>query len=120
MSGDAGDLLGLDASAASLRVPRLHPVELVVQRLQADAEHLGGAGLVAAGVLERHLDQLAFGLVDGRAGREAGTGRGCRRRRRRSAGQRRQIRRLDQSGPSATIVARSMTLRSSRTLPGQS
>ena len=31
----------------------LHPIQLVVQRLQADAEHLGGAGLVVARGLER-------------------------------------------------------------------
>src|SRR5688572_1446114 len=48
----------------------LHAVQLVVQRLEADAEHLGGAGLVAGGGVERRQDQLLFSLVDGHAGRQ--------------------------------------------------
>src|SRR5262245_6229354 len=42
-------------------------VQLVVQRLQADAEDLRGARLVVARVFERHHDQPALGFLDGRA-----------------------------------------------------
>src|SRR5262245_27743294 len=41
----------------------LHAVQLVVQRLQADAQHLGGPGLVARGGVERRQDELLLGLV---------------------------------------------------------
>ena len=95
----------------------LHPIQLVVQRLQADAEHLRGAGLVVARGLERGQNQFAFGFVDrhpgamvtplvGSIGRGGGPKRGrcC----------------ASMNSPRARIVARSMTLRSSRTLPGQS
>ena len=54
--GESGSLL-----------PQLQPVQLVVQRLQADAEDLGRARLVVARVLERHLDQPPLRLFDGRA-----------------------------------------------------
>src|SRR5438874_7152970 len=47
-----------------------HPIELVVERLQADAENLGGARLVVARVLERQQDQPALRFIHGRAGRE--------------------------------------------------
>ena len=40
--------------------------QLVVQRLQADAEDLRGARLVVARVLERHQDQPPLGLLDRR------------------------------------------------------
>src|SRR5262245_11519545 len=48
----------------------LYALQLVVERLEADAEHLGGPGLVALRVIERHVDQLALGFVDRRARRE--------------------------------------------------
>src|SRR5688572_20348511 len=39
-------------------------VQLVVQRLQADAENLGGARLVVARVFERHQNQLPLRFLD--------------------------------------------------------
>ena len=65
-----------------------------MQRLEADAEDLGGARLVLARVLERQPDQPGLGFVDRHAGRQQ-------HRRRRivllGVGQRRrQVRRLDQ------------------------
>src|SRR6187431_1240551 len=50
----------------------LHAIELVMQRLQTDPEQLCRARLVAARVIERDLDQLAFGLIDRGAGDETG------------------------------------------------
>src|SRR5262249_12181578 len=48
--------------------PELAPgpilLELVVQRLEADAEDLGGAGLVIARVLESAQNQSLLGLLD--------------------------------------------------------
>src|SRR5262245_1251114 len=41
-------------------------IQLVVQRLQADAEDFRGARLVVACVLERHQDQPALGFLDRR------------------------------------------------------
>src|SRR5689334_17282471 len=38
-------------------------IQLVVQRLQTDAQDLGGARLVVACVLERHQDQPALGFL---------------------------------------------------------
>src|SRR5215470_8789937 len=38
-------------------------IQLVVQRLQTDAEDLGGARLVVACVLEGHQDQPALGFL---------------------------------------------------------
>ena len=40
-------------------------IELVVQRLEADAEDFGGAGLVVASVGERHHDEAPLRLLDG-------------------------------------------------------
>src|ERR1700694_3420624 len=45
----------------------LQPVQLVVQRFQADAEQLGRASLVVVRVLERQENQLTLGLLDCRA-----------------------------------------------------
>src|SRR5258708_36498303 len=45
-------------------------VQLVVQGLQTDAKYLRRARLVVARVLERHQDQAALRLLDGRAGRQ--------------------------------------------------
>src|SRR6266851_2841221 len=45
-------------------------VQLVVQRLEADAEDFRRARLVVARVLERHQDEPALGLLDRRARRE--------------------------------------------------
>ena len=45
----------------------LQLVQLVVERLQADAENFRGARLVVARVLERHHDQPALGLFHRRA-----------------------------------------------------
>src|SRR5437773_4422554 len=42
-------------------------IELVVERLQADAEYFGRAGFVVARVLERHQDQLLLRFIDGHA-----------------------------------------------------
>src|SRR5215204_1081343 len=47
-----------------------HAIELVVQRLERDAEDLGGARLVVARVIERQQDQPPLGLIDGRSRRE--------------------------------------------------
>ena len=44
-------------------------VELVVQRLQAAAEHGGRATLVAFAVVQRHFDQRALGFIQARAER---------------------------------------------------
>src|SRR5580765_1950718 len=41
--------------------------KLVMQRLQADAENLGGAGLVITGRLQSFQDELFLGLFHGRA-----------------------------------------------------
>src|SRR5436309_5996313 len=59
-------------SRTLLRSFRSQPqlVQLVVQRLEADAEDLGGARLVVARVLQRHHDQTPLGLFDRDAGRE--------------------------------------------------
>ena len=98
-------------------------LQFVEQGLLADAQDLGRAGLVVLGVFERQLDQRALGLFDGLADRDAQLAliRGGRHR-------------ADGAGapekpggrcaswmvPSpARITARSSTLRSSRTLPGQ-
>src|SRR6185503_8838769 len=40
-------------------------IQFVVQRLETNAEDLGGARLVVARVLEGHQDQPALGLFDG-------------------------------------------------------
>src|SRR5688572_24992428 len=45
-------------------------VELIVQRLQADAQDLGGAGLVVPRMFQRHQDQPRLGFFDGRTGRQ--------------------------------------------------
>src|SRR5262249_41003752 len=42
-------------------------LQLVVQRLQADSENLGGAGLVVARRLQGFQDQLLLCFLDGRA-----------------------------------------------------
>src|SRR5688572_23932038 len=44
--------------------------ELVVERLEADLEELGGARLVVVGLLERAQDHAPLDLLDGRADRE--------------------------------------------------
>ena len=46
-------------------------LQFVEQRLLADAQDLGRAGLVVLGVFERQLDQRALGLFDGIADRNA-------------------------------------------------
>ena len=46
-------------------------VELVVQRLEADPEHIRGPGLVVAVGRERLEDELALGLLQARPDREA-------------------------------------------------
>src|SRR5829696_9063554 len=51
-------------------LPQLQTIELVVQRLEADAQDLRRAGLVIARVLQGHEDQPALGLLDGRARRQ--------------------------------------------------
>src|SRR5690606_25201590 len=61
------DMLAATASVARSHL-LLHAVQLVVQRLEADAEHLGRACLVVAAVFERQQDQAAFGLVHRGAG----------------------------------------------------
>src|SRR5579863_3496690 len=53
-----------------LRLGLTHAVQLVVERLEADAEQLGRARLVAPRVGERDVDELAFRLVDRRAWRQ--------------------------------------------------
>ena len=82
--------------AGSLRAVFL---EFVEQRLLADAQDLGGAGLVVPGVLERQLDQRALGLFDGVADGNAQLAAG--RARRRGTGSAaeagRQMRRIDAS-----------------------
>ena len=52
---------------------RLSPVllELVVQRLQADAQNLGGAGLVVAGVFQGPDDEALLGVLHRSADAEA-------------------------------------------------
>src|SRR6185503_6142843 len=59
------DFLFLAAGDAAAQL-----VELVVQRLQADAEDLRRARLVVARMFERHQDQTALGFLDRRAGLE--------------------------------------------------
>src|SRR6185295_17562570 len=44
-------------------------VELVVQRLEATAEHRRGAALVAFAIFQRHLYQRALSLIETRAER---------------------------------------------------
>ena len=89
-----------------------------MQRFEADAQQFGGACLVIGGG-ERLQDQLALDGVHRGAQREAqggefggGGGVGAA-----------EVRRADGRGRSSsrsqTIAARSRTLRSSRTLPGQ-
>src|SRR5687768_14726468 len=89
-----------------------------MQRLQADAEHLGGARLVAAGGIERGHDQLLLGFIHRHARRDGqavdGSGGGGR-----EGAEHRQVRWLDDIA-FRQDRARSMTLRSSRTLPGHS
>ena len=64
-----------------------------MQGLQADPQHLGGPGLVAAGGIERRHDQLLLRLVHGHPGRD---GHGVGRARRGGGGaQRRQVRRFN-------------------------
>ena len=123
MSG-SGSGLGLQSpepssGLASLGLLRSQPqlVQLVVQRLQADAENLGRARLVVARVLERHQDQPPLGLLDRRARRQRDLRLRLGAAARRSATGGRCCGSMN--GPGARIVARSMTLRSSRTLPGQ-
>src|SRR5207237_3872648 len=68
------DLIDIRRQESGLLPPAsfflFHPIQLVVQRLQADAEDLGRPGLVVARVLERQHDQAALRFVDGRPGRE--------------------------------------------------
>src|SRR5580693_9192441 len=52
-------------SLLALPGPEPELVQLVVKRLEADAENLGGARLVVTGVLERHQDQPPLGLRNG-------------------------------------------------------
>src|SRR5687767_8983305 len=51
-------LLGIGRRALGL-----HPVEFVVQGLEAHTQHLGRPGLVAAGMVQRDLNQLTLDLV---------------------------------------------------------
>ena len=68
---DRASLRSRGLAHASLRIPSsFMPIQLVVQRLQTDAENFGGARLVVARVVERQQDQPAFRFVHGRARRD--------------------------------------------------
>src|SRR3989442_8177256 len=62
------------ATASLTRIPsrmsEAVPAELVVQRLQADAEDLGGLRLVVAVPRQRLQDQALLGMVEARADSE--------------------------------------------------
>src|SRR5918993_1067764 len=53
----------------------LHPIQLVVQRLEADPQHVGGARLVAARRLEGGDDQLLLRFVHRHPRRQRDAGR---------------------------------------------
>src|SRR3984893_6038112 len=53
-----------DVSLVALPGPEPELVQLIVKRLETDAENLGGARLVVARVLEGHEDQPPLGLGD--------------------------------------------------------
>src|SRR5579864_7937814 len=76
-----------------LRLGLTHPVQFVVERLEADAKQFGRARFVAPGVGECDVDQLPLHLVDRRAGRETRSGLVAGRR----GGERRQVGRLDET-----------------------
>ena len=86
--------------------------EPVVERLQADAEHLGAAPLVALALVERRVDRLALDFRERRADRNAQAVAVRRRARQGSP-------KSSSTSSSARMNARWTAFLSSRTLPGQ-
>ena len=96
-------------------------LELVVERLQAHAQNLRGAGLVLAGGFKRAQNQHPLGFVHGGAHvhRTMLASLACGSTAWRFAKARRQVAGIEGAPSGQRITARSMVLRSSRTLPGQ-
>jgi len=96
--------------------------QFVEQGLRTDGQQLGRPGAVVARVLKRHLNQRPFRFIDGHA-RFQHDERSCRPRGCSGSGRPAKPR-GSSAGPivpsPARITARSITLRNSRTFPGQS